>query len=30
MKDLGKNKILDIDVYVDRSSYQYGCVKVHR
>jgi hypothetical protein len=30
MKDLGKTKILDIDVYVDRARCQYGCAKVHR
>jgi hypothetical protein len=30
MKDLGKTKILGLDVYIDRSRYQYGCAKVHR
>jgi hypothetical protein len=30
MKYLGKTKILDIDVYVDRARCQYGCAKVHR
>jgi hypothetical protein len=30
MKDLGKTKILGIDVYVDRSRCQYSCANVHR
>jgi hypothetical protein len=28
MKDLGKTKILGLDVYVDRSRCQYGCANM--
>jgi hypothetical protein len=30
MKDLDKTKILGIDVYEDRSRYQYDYANIHR